>query len=137
MARRLKMLGMILFLLGLITGFGLMSLKNPRMGLASHLEGVMNGTFLVVVGFLWNELRLSALATKVLLGSLLIGTFANWLVTLLAAIFGTSKMTPIAGAGFEGMAWQESLVSAGLVVVGLTMLVALGLLVYGMRGKEN
>lgn len=135
MARRLKMLGMILFLLGLVTGFVLMSFKNPRMGLAAHLEGVMNGMFLVLVGFLWNELHLSSTGRKVLLFALLTGTFANWLATLLAAAFGTSKMTPISGAGFEGAAWQESLVSAGLLIVGLTMLVALCLLVYGLRGK--
>lgn len=137
MARRLKMLGMILFWLGLVTGFALMSLKNPRMGLAAHLEGVMNGMFLVLVGFLWHELRLTATARKVLLVALLTGTFTNWLATLLAAAFGTSKMTPIAGHGFEGVAWQESLVSAGLAVVGLTMLVALSLLVYGLRGKDT
>ena len=47
-SRKLKMLGMFLFLLGLITGFASANLKNTRMGLAAHLEGVMNGTFLIV-----------------------------------------------------------------------------------------
>jgi len=32
---------------------------NMRMGVSTHLEGVMNGIFLVAVGAIWNEVRLS------------------------------------------------------------------------------
>lgn len=126
---------MLLFLLGLVTGFVIMAVKNPRMGLAAHLEGVMNGTFLVVAGFVWNELRLSAGLKKVALWTLLYGTFANWTFTLTAAIFGTSKMTPLSGAGYSGTDMQEMLVTAGLTSVGLTMVISLGIIVYGLRGK--
>ena len=56
-SRRLKMLGLFLFLLGLVTGLVIMEFKNVRMGLAAHMEGVTNGTFLVVAGFVWNELK--------------------------------------------------------------------------------
>lgn len=135
-SRKLKMLGMLLFLLGLITGFFLMSLKNPRMGLAAHMEGVMNGTFLVVTGLVWNELKLSEKLSKILLVTLLYGTFANWLFTLLSALLGTSKMTPLSGAGFTGTDFHESLVQAGLVSVGLTMVYSLIVIIYGLRGKR-
>jgi hydroxylaminobenzene mutase len=43
---------MLLFLLGLLTGFAVQRFTNPRMGLAAHLEGVMNGTFLLALGVL-------------------------------------------------------------------------------------
>jgi hydroxylaminobenzene mutase len=43
--RRLLWHGMLLFLLGLLTGFVEQKFNNPRMGLAAHLEGVMNGIF--------------------------------------------------------------------------------------------
>lgn len=46
----LLQLGIILFLIGLLTGVAIPKLANPRMGLASHLEGVLNGIFLVTVG---------------------------------------------------------------------------------------
>ena len=131
------MLGMLLFLLGMITGFILMSLKNPRMGLAAHLEGVMNGTFLVVAGFVWNELKISSLLRKILLLTLVYGTFVNWIVTLLSAIFGTSKMTPLSGAGYSGSTLQENLVTAGFLTVGLTMVFSVALMVYGLRGSKN
>jgi hypothetical protein len=45
--RRLMWHGILLFLLGLVTGLAEQRFTNPRMGLAAHLEGVMNGTFLI------------------------------------------------------------------------------------------
>lgn len=136
-ARNLKMLGMILFLLGLINGFFIGVLKNPRMGLSAHLEGVMNGTFLVVAGLVWNELRLKAGWFKTLYWTLILGTFVNWFSTLLAAVLGTSRMTPLAGAGHAGTPFHEGLVSAGLAATGLLMLFSLVVIVYGLRGKIN
>ena len=54
--RRLLQLGIILFLLGLLTGLAVPALANPRMGLASHLGGVMNGLVLVALGLMWPRL---------------------------------------------------------------------------------
>jgi len=51
--------GMFLFLLGLVTGLLERRFTNMRMGVSAHLEGVMNGIFLVAVGAIWNEVRLS------------------------------------------------------------------------------
>lgn len=135
-SRKLKMLGLLLFLFGLLTGFVISNFTNPRMGLAAHMEGVMNGTFLIVAGFVWNELILSSRMKKVLFWTLTYGTFVNWVFTLLSAIFGTSKMSPIAGAGYTGSEMQEAFVSAGLASVGLTMVFALKVMVYGMRGND-
>jgi len=50
--------GMFLFLLGLLTGLAQMHFTNPRMGLAAHVEGVMNGTFLIAIGAIWHRIRL-------------------------------------------------------------------------------
>lgn len=46
MQKVLFTLGLVLFLLGLFTGFAVPALKNPRMALSSHLEAVLNGMFL-------------------------------------------------------------------------------------------
>jgi (hydroxyamino)benzene mutase len=54
--------GMFLFLLGLLTGFAEQHFANMRMGLAAHLEGVMNGIFLVALGAVWTDVRLPSLA---------------------------------------------------------------------------
>lgn len=126
---------MVLFLLGLITGLAVMNTKNPRMGLAAHLEGVMNGTFLVVAGFVWNELKISVGMKKILFCTLVYGAFVNWLSTLLAAVFGTSNTTPLAGAGYVGSALQENIVTAGLISIALAMVFSLLVIIYGLRGK--
>jgi hydroxylaminobenzene mutase len=116
--------GVTLFLAGLVTGFALPAMANPRAGLSGHLEGVMNGTFLIALGCAWNDLRLGERAEKVVYALVLYGTWANWVGTLLSGIFGTSKATPIAGAGHTGTAFQENLVFAILVSVGITMVAA-------------
>lgn len=134
-ARTLKMLGMVLFLLGLLTGFVIMSFTNPRQGLSAHLEGVMNGTFLVVAGFVWAELNISQRMRITLYWMLLYGTFANWLFTIMGAVWGTSKISPIVGAGYSGTELQEQIVFAGLLLVGLTMVFSLVIIIYGLRGK--
>src|ERR1700726_2623634 len=97
--RRLMWHGMFLFLLGLVTGFAEQNFSNPRMGLAAHLEGVMNGTFLVALGAVWAEVRLSPRLKAAAYWSALYGTYANWALTTFAAIFGTAAMAPILGAG--------------------------------------
>ncbi len=136
-SRRLKFLGMLLFLLGLITGLALMLFTNPRMGLAAHLEGVMNGLFLIAAGFLWSELTLSPGLLKTGYWLLLYGTFANWSFTLLSAILGTSKINPIAGAGHEGTGTQEAILTAGFTSVGVSMLLAVAILLYGLRPLKH
>ena len=60
--RRLMWHGMFLFLLGLITGFLEQHFTNVRMGLAAHLEGVMNGIFLLVLGATWPQVQLPRVA---------------------------------------------------------------------------
>jgi len=134
-SRKLKLMGMFLFLLGLITGLLMMNIKNPKMGLAAHLEGVMNGTFLIAVGLIWNELKLNSKLKSVAYGTLVYGTFVNWFVTLLSAWFGTSKMTPLSGQGFVGTDLQENIVQVGFITVGLTMLFSVIVMTYGLRGK--
>lgn len=112
-----------------------MAFINPRQGLSAHLEGVMNGIFLVATGIIWQELKLTPRLAKLLFGLVLFGTFANWIFTLLGAVWGTSRMTPIAGAGYHGTGLQEALVATGLLSVGVTMTLSLCILIYGLRGK--
>jgi len=50
--------GMFLFLLGLVTGLLEQRFRNMRMGLSAHLEGLMNGTFLIALGASWSTVRL-------------------------------------------------------------------------------
>jgi hydroxylaminobenzene mutase len=133
--RRMLWHGMFLFLLGLLTGFVQQKFSNPRMGLAAHLEGVMNGTFLVALGAIWTEVRLSPRLKSAAYWTALFGTYANWAVTTLAAIFGTAALSPITGAGHRGEPWQENLVTAGFMSVGVTIVASAILVLWGLRRK--
>jgi hydroxylaminobenzene mutase len=125
----------LLFLLGLLSGFAVKALRNPRMGLSAHLEGVMNGIFLVVLGLVWDRLALSERTRAFLFWLALYGTYVNWGATLLAALFGTSRSTPIAGAGYTGQPWQENLVDFGLISLSVAIVAACVLALWGLRKR--
>jgi hydroxylaminobenzene mutase len=133
--RHLMWHGMCLFLIGLLTGFAEQHFANARMGLAAHLEGVMNGTFLIALGAIWTEVRLSPPTKAIAYWTALYGTYANWLVTTLAAAFGTAALSPITGAGHSGQPWQEGFVTVGFLSVGITIIASSILTLWGLRSK--
>jgi hydroxylaminobenzene mutase len=135
--RRLMWHGMFLFLLGLITGFVETRFTNVRMGLAAHLEGVMNGTFLVALGAIWTEVKLPPVSKAIAYWTALYGTYINWLVTTLAAIYGTSALSPITAAGHSGLPWQESLIAAGFLSVGIVIVFSSVVILWGLRAKVS
>jgi hydroxylaminobenzene mutase len=127
--------GMALFLIGLLTGFVEQHFVNMRMGLAAHLEGVMNGTFLVALGAVWAEVRLPPVARVIAYWAALYGTYGNWFVTTLAAVFGTAALSPLTGAGHSGQPWQETLVTVGFISVGIAIVAASVMVLWGLRAK--
>ena len=135
--RRLLFHGMALFLIGLLTGLAEQHFANVRMALAAHLEGLLNGIFLLAVGAIWNEVRLPPSVGKIAYWALLGGTYGNWAVTAIAAILGTAAMSPITAAGHSAAPSQEILVATGLVLIGLAVLLASALLLWGLRGTAK
>jgi hydroxylaminobenzene mutase len=126
--------GVFLFLIGLLTGFLEQRFTNVRMGLSAHLEGLMNGTFLIALGAGWTELQLSRSVESAAYWTLLYGTYGNWFVTSVAAVFGTAANTPIASAGHHGQPWQEAFVATGFLSVAIAMVAASVLALWGLRG---
>jgi len=135
--RQLMWSGMLLFLLGLVTGLLEQRFTNMRMGLSAHLEGVMNGTFLVALGAIWTEVRLSPPAKAIAFWSALYGTYANWFFTTLGAVLGTAAGNPITSAGHHAQPWQESLVGAGLLSVSFVIIAAALLVLWGLRPRAS
>lgn len=134
-ARRLLQLGIALFLLGLLTGLAVPALASPRMALASHVEAVMNGAFLVLLGLLWPILRLSPRLLSAAFWLAVYGAFANWLATLLAAAWRAGNpMMPLAAQGSTGSPTQELVLKALLVSLALAMIVSCVLVLFGLRG---
>ena len=133
-AHRLLQAGVLLFLLGLSTGLVLPMMSNPRMGLSSHLEGLMNGLFLIALGLLWPRLILSPFKQKLTAGLALYGSFTNWLVVGLAGFWGAGgKMMPIAGQGHHGSQWQEALIGFGLISLSVSVIAVCLFVLAGLR----
>jgi len=138
--KRLTWWGALLFLLGLLTGLMLAMMPsvadNPRGVLSGHVEGILNGMFLIIVGLMADQVRLSTRASAVCVGLLLYGTYVNWITTTIAGILGASQATPIAGAGHHAAPVVEQVVMVVSVTVGIAMILAVGMLLLGLRRGE-
>ena len=124
--------GMLLFILGLLNGLVIPLFKNKRMGLSAHLAGVQSGMVLLLFGFLWAHLALPETLLSVSYWLSLYSMYAIWLALLLAAIWGSSRSTPIAGAGFQASKQQELIVQLLLVSGSLAIIVASSALLWGL-----
>jgi (hydroxyamino)benzene mutase len=128
-SRHLLFHGTLLFLPGLLNGVVIPYLHNPRMGLSAHLAGVQNGLVLMAFGLMWPHA--GPPRPSVAYWTSLYGMYGIWVALLLAAVWGTSRSTPIAGAGFTAAAWQERTVTALITSGSAAVVVATVLLLYG------
>lgn len=135
---QLVLMGLLLFIMGLLVGLFVQFLPNPRMGLSAHLEGIMNGMFLMLIGILWERLSLSTRLASIAFYLVVYSAFANLLAVLIGAATGFGRMMPIAG-GKEGSLFIESIIGFLLISLTLTMLTACGIIFFGfyrfMRNK--
>lgn len=126
-------LGLILVLMGLLTGLAVPVLKNSRMGLSSHLQGVLNGMFLALLGLLWPHIHLPQAWAVTAVVLIVYSAFANWLATLLAAAWGAGRrFAPIAAGDHEASAVREHLVSFLLLSLSLTNVVGVVIVIVGL-----
>jgi hydroxylaminobenzene mutase len=128
---RLLFLGVLLFLFGLLIGLVIPIMINPRMGLSAHLEGTMNGMFLIILGLLWNKLELNDKWLTPAFWLTLYGSFANFVAVAIAAITGAGKLMPIAG-GKEGTSIQEGIISFLLTSLALAMILVCVIVLAGL-----
>ena len=130
--------GLVLFFLGLLTGFVIPALTNPRMGLSAHMEALLNGMFLILAGgIVWDHFKLSERMATAVYWMLLYAAYGSWAFCFLAAVFGASEMLPIAGAGYSADPWQEQLIKVGLGLVAISITLACCLALYGIRKKPR
>jgi hydroxylaminobenzene mutase len=127
----LLFLGILLFLFGLLIGLFIPLITNPRMGLSAHLEGIMNGMFLVILGLIWSKLILKDKWLTTLFWLTIYGSFANFLAVTIAAITGAGKMMPLAG-GKEGSSVIEGLISFLLFSLALAMVLVCSIVLIGL-----
>jgi hydroxylaminobenzene mutase len=133
--RRLMFNGVVVILLGLSTGlildFGLFT--NATMGLAAHLEGILNGMLLAVFGLLWPNVHLQPRA-KVLARWLAVGgAYLNWTAAFWAAVMGRGRTSPIHPADRPNYLGEHVAVETALAILAAAFIAACLLVLYGLR----
>jgi hydroxylaminobenzene mutase len=126
-------LGLVLFVVGLLTGFAVPMLKNPRMGLTSHLEGVLNGMFLALLGLLWPYVHLPRAWAVTAVWLIVYAAYANWLSALLAAAWGAGrKLAPIAAGNHEASKLKETVFSSLLISLAAAIVIGVVIVIVGL-----
>lgn len=134
LGRRLVLLGMVLFMIGLLTGLVSATFENPRMGLSAHLEGLMNGTFLALLGLFWHHLALGTRGSLIAFWFVVYAAYANWLGVLLGGIWGAgASMMPIASKGLMGTPVQEDIIAFLLLSISAAMIAGVAMIIWGLR----
>ena len=125
--------GVLLFLIGLLTGIAIPRCRSPRLGLSAHLTGVQSGTFLVALGLLWPRLSMSPTWSEALANGSWASLYMVWLSLLLAAIFGAGRGLPIAGQGIITTPARQTVVTALMAIGSLGILAAMAALLITWR----
>ncbi|HEY2483657.1 MAG TPA: hypothetical protein VGI36_00830 [Candidatus Binataceae bacterium] len=115
----LSFMGALLFLLGLLTGFGIPVFRSPRIGVSAHLDAIESGLALIVFGLLIPHLTISLGWASLIAHTMWISLYLGWLGLLFGAAYGTGRIIPIAGAGVSAEPWQENAARA-LMSLGFT-----------------
>ncbi len=127
----LMFLGTFLFFSGLIIGLCIPVMANARMGLSAHLEGTMNGMFLLILGLIWNKILVNPQWLKAAFWLTIYASFSNFTAVTFAAITGAGKMMPIAG-GKEGTSLVEGIISFLLISLALAIIAACCIILTGL-----
>jgi len=127
--------GVLVFLLGLLTGFfvDFGAFTNNRMGLAAHLEGILNGTFLIALGLLWSHVNLPSRADAAARWLPVAGAYMNWTLAAFAATFGRGRTSPIHPADRPWFLGEMPLTEAALLVLSVFFVVTCVLILWGLR----
>jgi hypothetical protein len=121
--------GAIVFLLGLGLGlpFGLVLLGtmegSERAWRMAHLEGLLNGLFVIGVAAVGPALRLSATRAAILAWCMIVTAYGNVIASALAATYGVRGLSP-GGSLVNTTVYVLFMIAVATVVVGMALVAA-------------
>lgn len=131
---RLLQVGMLLFLFALLVGLVVPSFAVPRLGLSTHLLGILQGIFLMVLGLLWPRLRITRALGQIGVVLAVCGCLAASTANLLGAIWRAgNSMLPIAAGSARGSSIQEGIIEIALRSAAVSLIAVAILLLWGLR----
>ncbi len=135
---RLIQIGCLLFLVALLVGIMVPSFAVPRLGLSTHLLGITQGIFLMVIGLVWPRLRVTRAIGRTGMFLTVYGCFAPWTANLLAAMVGAgNSLLPLAAGEARGSSLQEGIIAILLRSGAVSLIAALLVILWGLRGVND
>ena len=115
--------------IGLVTGLTERRFTNMRMALSAHLEGVMNGTFLIVLGAIWGHVDLPPRVAKAARWSA--NTWVNSLASLTCKV---RTIWPFRRTGswtsWQSTSWSTTINSSSKNSAGVRVRVTVSVVVF-------
>jgi len=135
--KQLAFAGALLFLIGMVTGLwaaaaltGKVSVGMPRLALASHLNGLLGGLWLLAVAWSFEFLHYTEKNLRRLAFGVGVPAYANWFVTLIASFLGVN------GLDYTGQTANDVIAFLLQTSVVLPTLIASAFWVWGFRAKN-
>lgn len=136
-ARSILRQGFIILMLGLLAGFGIVA-GGPRASawMATHLTLMLTAVFVVLVGLVYDRLRLTPRQRAVLRFAVVLDGYWGGLAGAFATIF--SVPGPVSGHGAQPTGWAATVFFTVFISL-LTLLpfVFTSLTLYGLRGEAD
>jgi len=129
---RLARHGVIVLLLGLLTGFVIVRFHNPHIGDAAHLVGLIGGFGMIALGLLWPKLSLGRAWSTAGAWATALSLYLNWLGATVLAAFGSGPNTPHAPLLGSPLLW-DSVGQAALAVGAFLSLFSTLVVLIGLR----
>jgi hydroxylaminobenzene mutase len=134
---RMLQVGVALFLFSSLEGFVIPSFPVPRLGLTVHTLSGLEGVIVLALGLMWPKLHLGATTSRIAFWFFVYSTFATLVPYVLAAVWGAGNSTmPLAAGTAQGSHFQELIIKIVLYSAAPTVLVSLGLILWGLRIPE-
>jgi hypothetical protein len=127
--------GFLFLFLGLLLGLAIIALPHPSRWLAAHLTALLTGLVLVVMALAWNELRLTNGQRTLAYTTGLIAAYGGLVGTVFSAIADIPG--PASNPGVVAPMPQAGVFYAILAINIPSILVAFGVVLYGMRGTAT
>jgi hydroxylaminobenzene mutase len=136
-ARSLLQIGIALILTAALLGLVIPYFTVPRLALSSHLIGMLQGIVLVVTGLLWPQLSLAHAQFAIAFWLIAYQAVAAYISNILAAAWGAgNSIIPLAAGAAHGSAGQELVINLGLRSAGAALIIALALILWGLRRRS-
>ena len=130
--------GVLLVLAAAVVGLFISHFTVPRLALSAHLVALLQGMFLVILGFLWPKLSLSSIQTRCAFWLFIYQAVAAPSSNLLAATWAAgNSIIPMAAGTAHGSTTQEVLINVGLRSAGAALIIGLLLVLWGLRRRPE